>query len=445
MHYFVMVSMVVVMVSTALVTNGYAPGSMKFMPELVSAIAVLCVLLAGVRQRFQYVSARYWLAFVLIGITLLGGIAVNSLGTGPIIAAMRLYLRAVPFFFIPAVFQFTERQLKQQMGLLLALTLLQVPLAGYQRWEYVKLGWATGDYVFGTLQDSGILSIFLISVAVVMTALMLRGRMSKLLYALLFFIVLIPTMINETKITVILLPLGLLTVLIVGAPAGRRLVLTIWAMTLLVAFGAVFIPVYDYLNEGRQYSKKLTDFFSDEQEVSKYVASGETAGSDKQAGRVDAVVVPFNYISREPTRFVFGIGMGNASRSSMGKNFSGRYYLLFKSFTTTSAGIFLLEIGTMGLGLALLVQFFIFRDALALARSGPSLESALAAGWAAVVVMIGISTFYAPLHLFESVSYLFWYYSGIIAAARVRLALRTVPARVRAQPPLGLLDTAHNR
>jgi hypothetical protein len=446
MHYVVLVAMVIVMFATSLANNGYAPGSVKYLPEAVTAVVMLCVLLAGVRQRFRLVGARYWLVFAAMAVALVGGIAVNSLGTGPIIAALRFYLRAIPFFFIPAVFQFDERQLKQQMKLLLALSLVQVPLAIYQRWVYIKLGWATGDFVFGTLQDSGVLSIFLISVAIVLTSLMLRGRLNKLLFALLFFVILVPTMINETKITVVLLPLGLFVTLLVGAPPGRRLVLTIWAVAILGGFGAIFVPVYDYLNKDREYAKSLTEFFSDEKEVSKYVATGESEGSNKPAGRVDAVVVPFRYISRDPSRLVFGLGMGNASRSSLGVGFSGKYFLLFKSFTTTSAGIFLLEIGTLGLGLALLLQWLIFRDALALARSGTGLESAIAAGWAAVVVMVTVGMFYAPLQMFESVSYLFWYYSGLIAATRLRLALRRSPAAaVRAPRPIGLLDASHSR
>ena len=46
----------------------------------------------------------------------------------------------------------------------------------------------------------------------------------------------------------------------------------------------------------------------------------------------------------------------------------------------------------------------------------------MAVGWIGVVVVITLATFYSAIHLFASLSYMFWYFSGIIAARRMQLA-----------------------
>ncbi len=44
----------------------------------------------------------------------------------------------------------------------------------------------------------------------------------------------------------------------------------------------------------------------------------------------------------------------------------------------------------------------------------------LAVVWAGVTAVMVLSTFYAPIATSEALSYLFWYFSGVIAAQRVR-------------------------
>jgi hypothetical protein len=72
-------------------------------------------------------------------------------------------------------------------------------------------------------------------------------------------------------------------------------------------------------------------------------------------------------IQLDPVSLVFGLGIGNASRSSLGEQFTGRYAVRFEPFVITSAAAFLLEIVLLGTGLVLL-YWMIFRDALAVAR-----------------------------------------------------------------------------
>jgi hypothetical protein len=82
-------------------------------------------------------------------------------------------------------------------------------------------------------------------------------------------------------------------------------------------------------------------------------------------------------------------------------------------------------------GLYWLVLF----DAFAVARADPSIVAGLAAGWVGVVAVMAACTFYTPIHAFASDSYLYWYFSGLIAARRCELAFATRQARfARATP-----------
>ena len=149
---------------------------------------------------------------------------------------------------------------------------------------------------------------------------------------------------------------------------------------------------------------------------------GVGAGTTKEGGRADAVKVPLEYLSREPIRLMFGLGLGNASHSQLAQGFTGEYYQLFKNVAITSAGVFLLEIGLLGTGTAFLFYWLIFRDALVVARHDQGLRGPLAIGWTGVVVVFALATFYKGIHGFESLSYLFWYFSGLVAARRIQLS-----------------------
>ena len=139
---------------------------------------------ASLRDRTRYaepISVRapaYWIVFGLLAFTLAAGVIVNGVESGPIFAGLRNYLRAIPWFFVPAVFAFSDKQVRTQLRVLLAICLLQVPVAIEQRiyttGTYYGFEAVTGDWTIGTLLDSGILSIFLVAAACVVAGLTIR-------------------------------------------------------------------------------------------------------------------------------------------------------------------------------------------------------------------------------------------------------------------------------
>ena len=258
--------------------------------------------------------------------------------------------------------------------------------------------------MIGTLTISSIMSIFLLADIVIDAAIALRGRLRKATCLLLLVLFIIPTTINETKSTILLLPLGLLTTLLLGSPPGRRLRNGLSAIGLFAIFGGLYIPIYDYYASlNNPYPYTVENFFSDRKAVEEYVDQGTDLGSRRDAGRWDSLVVPLKTFSADPVRLMFGVGIGNASVSTFGASYSGEYNGLLGRYTAVSSGgSFLVEIGILGLGMVMLLYWLSLRDAIYVALRGPTLRGALALGWCGVTVVIAVATFYKTLHAFDS-------------------------------------------
>jgi hypothetical protein len=435
MNIFIMIVMCLVTTSDFVVQLLDLPPILHFIPEMLSLVLIVYIFVVGTRSRFELVAPKYWLAFGALAVVILCGIVNNGTGSGAIITGMRFYMRAMPMFFLAAVAPVSDDTLRKQLKLLLGIGLLQLPVAVYQRWVIYSLDRYSGDDVRGTLQDSGILSMYLISAALVVLGMMLKRRMGKLWFTVLFFLLLFPTTINETKVTVIFLPMGLLVALIIGAEPGKRLRYGALTMIALVAFGAIFVPIYDMLEEHNHYKVGIVDFFSNEQQLDKYLEAqgrnrGTGIGGRKLSGRGDAVMVPIAYLSRDPVDLAFGLGLGSVSPSNLGKNFEGGYFRLFHSVAVTSFSFFILELGVLGVIAISFVYWLMFTDTIFVARYEPGLAGALAAGWTGVVAIFFLAMIYNVFYQFPSVIYLFWYFAGVISARRVALsrsptALRT--------------------
>jgi hypothetical protein len=418
------------------------PPILRFLPEMMSTVVIVYALFAGTLDRFRLVSPKYWIVFGALAVVILCGIINNNPGAGPLISGMRFCFRSAPLFFLAAVLPINEVQLARQFKVLLALAFIQLPLTAYQRWVIVYEERFSGDDVRGTLMDSGILSMFLICAVLVLTGLLLKRRIGKLAYAVLFLVLLLPTTINETKATVIFLPLGLLVTTTLGAERGKRLRNAGVALAALVVFGSLFVPIYDYFERGNPYKIEIVDFFTNEQALSKYVVAsskGEGAGigGTGHAHRGEAIRVAFRYLSKDPALLAFGLGLGNVSPSNTGKNFEGTYFNLFQNILVISFNYFLLEFGILGVALICVLSWMIFSDSLAVARRDDSLTGALAAGWAGVCAVVALAMLYNQFHFYTSVTFLYWYFSGVVCARRMALRYQeALVPRPAVHPPL---------
>jgi hypothetical protein len=419
------------------------PSIVRFVPEVLSMLVMLYVLVAGTRDRFRLVAPKYWLVFGALALVILCGIINSNPGSGPLISGMRFYFRAMPLFFLAAVFPMTEERLATQLKVLLGLAFIQLPFAAYQRWVVMSEGRFSGDFVTGTLLDSGILSMFLICAALVLTGLLLKRRIGARWFLVMFLLMLFPTTIDETKVTVIWLPIGLLVTLMFGAAPGKRLRYAGIAVALLIVFGAIFVPVYDKMEEKDPNRIDIVDFFTDTQKLNRYLtAHGSKAAKEGLGGKVtahrgQALLDSLSYLAKDPVRLAFGLGLGNVSPSQTGKDFEGSYYRLFSNLLVISFIYFVLELGVLGVLLIGVLLWMVFSDSLAVARSDDSLMGALGAGWTGVVAIFAIGMIYTNFHFFTSVTFLYWYFSGVVCARRMELRLATarIP-RAAAQPRL---------
>jgi hypothetical protein len=422
---FVLMLFVVVVTFPFLTKAGLLPRQMDYLPEIFGAVTLVIVIALGVRDRFRNVRPAYWLVLGAIALNMLCGVLVNAVDPGPVFAGLRTYFRAIPLLLLPAVYAFSDKQVDQQLSLLLKLAILQLPIAAYQSLQ----PYVTGDSIYGTFMVSSILSMFLICAACVLTGAYLRGRITKGRYLLVLVLVLAPATFNETKGTLVLLPIALFATFLAGTASGKRLKHIVVATGLIAAFLAVFVPVYDYSQ--RDYERKyvgrertLAEYFT-EGGLERYLygaAKGVGAESRQDVKRFDAVVVPLAYLAKDPVTLTFGLGIGNASDSVLGRAFTGHYYRTFEFFLLHSAARILLETGVLGLGLVLGLLALIFLDARRLAQrqlSGRPTEI-VAVGWSGAVLVLALGIFYKDVVVSSAMSYLFWYLSGMVIADCMR-------------------------
>jgi hypothetical protein len=415
------------------------PSAVKFVPDVCSILIAAYVIVEGARRKFRNVDPKYWILLGALAFSLVCGPLVNQEAPGPIVSGLRYYARAMPLFLLPAVVDFSDRDLKSFMLTILGFSLLQVPVAAYQKYTFISHGWWTGDGVFGTLMISGILSVFLISVLCVMAALTIRGFVDKKIFFFSFLLLVIPMSINETKATFLLLPIGLLLTFLVASPRGRRLIVLGQALIVLTVAGAVLVPTYNHFNKRDDGGKSFTveEFFTQDKMLDEYLTKGAGVGSGKEAGRLDALRAPFVGLQDEPLKLFFGLGMGNASKSSLGSQFEGRYRSVYWNFMqASSVSGFLVELGLFGTALILMLHIAVLRDCIFVGRHDEGLRSAISAGMVGVLVVVTLGLFYTMTHTYESVSYMFWLFAGIVAARRRQLVSQRVRARQRTRLPL---------
>jgi hypothetical protein len=423
MQFLVMLMMLIATTFDFFVAENWLPGAARYLVEVIGAIVLLYVVAAGVGDRFRFVRPAYWIAFGAFLLTMACGVVANHVEPGPLFAGLRSFLRGMPLFFLAAVVKFTDRQIKAQLWLLLGISIVQLPLAVHQRIATLAYGGITGDLTFGTLMNSSTLSIFLICGIAIVMGLYLRKLLAMKIAAMLSLLLLIPTTINETKGTLLLLPLALGTTFMLDAKPGTRLKNVLLVGTLLGVFGAIFIPIYDALIVVRPHAMTVGEFFTNPERVEEYLSTpGADVGASKTMGRLDSIVVPLRVLARDPAQLVFGLGVGNASHSSLGVRFTGRYNYILEPFLITTFAVVVSELGLLGICLLLWVHWLILSDCRVMARSEDRLMSSIALGWAGVTMVMVLSLPYKNLIPYSSLTFLFWYFSGLIAAGRMRLA-----------------------
>jgi hypothetical protein len=301
---------------------------------------------------------------------------------------------------------------------------LQFPIALEQRIKTMVASAGvniSGDYTSGTLMGSATLSIFLICGMCLCTAFFIRGHLRNwrflILVALLFF----PTTINETKGTLVLLPIGLATTVLIGLKGGVRVRAVMWLALLLASAGTFYWAAYDHLGTSDKRERTLSGWVTEEERREKLLTKETEFGGDEKGGRGDAVTVPMKFLSQNPVHLFLGLGIGSVTDSALGQAYVGRYRELFEPFLLTMFPRLVLELGVTGLLLVAALYVLIFSDSRRVAARGTGIMRAVALAWTAITIIMGFTIFYKDLLPVTSLSYLFWYFSGLVVAARMKL------------------------
>jgi len=397
------------------------PQKFFLLPEGMAAFAMIIVIIVGISKKQIHLPIRYsvFLAWLLLSIT--AGLVINHVDSLVAISGVRIYLKSIPFFLLPLVYSFSDKQIRHQLILLTVLLLIQLPITVYQR--FVKYaGIATGDVVGGSLgvNTSGILSILLMTAIAVFIAFLVKGRIKLWLVVPLIILLFLPTTLNETKVVLILFPFVLISPLIF-APGiinrGRKLLLL---SVLGVIFLIGFFVVYDILQGDREGSlmsrMKSGNMFS-------YMYKKDKVGrfSDAEVGRFDAIAYAIKKID-DTGNSIFGVGIGNASPSNSIKlvgAYHKKWYWMSPDKVMLSR--ILWEMGYTGVVLYLAFFFMVFQDSRALSK-GDDLISAFALAWLPITLIIAGSFVYFSPFVSTIFSHLYFFYSGIIVAAKYNLS-----------------------
>ena len=127
-----------------------------------------------------------------------------------------------------------------------------------------------------------------------------------------------------------------------------------------------------------------------------------------------------------PVRLAVGLGAGNTSDFSIGSA-NGKYVHIWDHIgVRVSATTISLELGYAGLVAFLVFAFLILQDGVRLSRTH-RWDAALGGWWAGVVLIFIIALIYKDLIKFNTIGFLFWYFSGLIVARAylARLKLKT--------------------
>lgn len=428
-------------------------------PELLSLMAVLIVVMRA-PGRDTAISMKYVAIFSALIAIVLVGIATNSATPGTLIVGIRSYLKFLPFFFIPAVYNFTDKQIKRQLSFLLFLALIQGPLGLYQK--FVQFGVkSSGDYIAGTLSSGGQLPILMAGVIALLTAFYLRGAIKTLWYVVCLALLMIPVMLSESKASVGYIPLAFLVPIFINfrTPSGKRTGTRMLAiLTVFAVVGVSFVAVYDYFAQfGRENRRGgLVEFFTSGA-AQEYLNRGAVDSRRvTKTGYVDVILLPLDQLSEEPFKLMFGLGIGSVSMSAIAglSDGVGDNYERYDISIGSAASKFLWEIGVLGLLLYLAFFYLLYRDAKVASR-GDGLLNRFGLGWGGVVMVAGLSLFLRDLFQDGALAYGFWYFSGVLAASVIRQkAGRGVPQQRETgddtpapseQGPTGLLTRHRQR
>ncbi len=393
---------------------------------LIAAITVIIIARIIVRKSFN-VPLKYLLLSSAFFYVVVSGIILNDTSSLTVVAGIRTYFKYLPLLLLPLAFDYSTNDLKKQFIVLIILGLMQTPVALVQRFILYQ-NTDSGDGITGTLLLSGSLSIVLIGLIVIIFALYIKKLMSLKLFITLSIILLIPTTLNETKVTPILFITAFSALLFV-----LRKELTIKQLVAISGGGilllVIFISAYNtFYSSGTD--TKFVDKMSKEQLIDNYAYHGYKAdpktildkqtnivGSirelpTKEMGRLDSIIIPINVLFNgdDVGKLFFGLGIGNVNSSRSNAEYT---YINELGGAYTALAMLVWETGIIGALIFVLAIILIAVDSFSLAKKKGA-WGAFSAGWFGVTLVILVTLIYNNMFHLNELPSLFGYFSSLI-------------------------------
>ncbi len=269
---------------------------------------------------------------------------------------------------------------------------LSVPVAIVQ-WVVYQ---TNGDYVTGLLGygGSGTLTIYVLVIFFTELGMRLKDNTKIIGF---YFLYLIPTAINETKITIFLFPAILFVILIL---TKKFKIHTVFAAVLVLSllFG-IWASSYESI-----YGKHFTEVFSAE-----YIESYLFATTwDVDAGRFTKILYAIDAISDNNLLFGYGLGASYSGATSGIKGYALKEFYDVNIMEGTRPQLFisLFETGVVGTLIILIFLFYIFVRLVKI--KGIMLEKLVAIN---CLVIILITYVYQHIFYTYQVMYIFVFYT----------------------------------
>lgn len=387
------------------------PKALAWTPELIAlGIAANSAILFAIKKKILIRLKYFWLffSFFLLVVT---GVFINLTPSAPIIIGIRTYFKQVPFFILPMVHEVGEKNFRFQLMLILFFLFLQVPVSLYQRLIKYE-GVLTGDVITGTVQLSSTLTLLMMSAIAILFGLYIKEKLKLSVFLLLCLVLFIPTTINETKVTLFLIPLIITITLFFDKSytATKKLNVAVLGFFLII----IFIPVYNFFILPRT-GQGISGFITDKREMQKYFYEGTDQEDLSEVRRGDALAYAYEDLIKRPVNFIIGLGAGNVV-DSVFINMKGKYIdkQKYRAGRITASIVFW-ELGLLGLMIYLTYYYFIYKDV----KEHSKIDDyfgAISLGWISVVAIMTIGFVYTNTIQLDTINYLFAYISGVLIA-----------------------------
>ena len=224
----------------------FIPRVVKWAPEVLLMFATIIVIANISMRKSVAIQGKYAMFIILNVLLIVVGVVVNMVQPAVIFNSIRNFMKFAPLFLLPAVYAFSDEEIKKQLKVLFTFVLIQVPLVFYQKFFLYSYR-DSGDPISGTVGNSKILSGLLLWAIAIIFAFYLKQKISMRSMVSISIILLVTITLSETAGSLFLLPLAFIIPVIfsdIGRGSTKLLLTTSVIVCLLLS---VLVVGYDRL------------------------------------------------------------------------------------------------------------------------------------------------------------------------------------------------------